>query len=133
MSVKVIRALLVGAAAVTAKVPAAQIAAGVVKEGTPLPAYGLTEIGLVPVGAIDGQAEYSVVTSRVQVTAMAKSYPEVKELLDLARRACNFQRGRIAGLDVVSVVRATVGPDLEDDAGQHFQSIDFMVTYHEQN
>jgi hypothetical protein len=133
MSVKVIRALLAGAAQVVAKVPPARIAAGVVKEGTPLPAYGITEVSSVPVGAIDGQAEYSVVTSRVQVTAMAKTYPEVKELVDLARRACNFQRGQIAGNGVVSIVRGTVGPDLEDDAGQHFQSIDFMVTYHEQN
>jgi hypothetical protein len=56
MSVKVIRALLVSAAAVTAKVPADRIVAGVVKEDAPLPALGVTEVGSVPVGAIDGQA-----------------------------------------------------------------------------
>ena len=133
MSVKVIRALLAGAAAVVARVPADRIVAGVVREGTALPALGITEVGAVPVGAIDGQAAYSIVTSRVQVTAMGQAYPDVKALVDLVRRACNFQRGLIAGVSVVSIVRDTVGPDLADDAGNSFQSIDFKVTYHEQN
>lgn len=133
MSVKVIRALLVGAAAVVARVPADRIVAGVVKEGTALPALGITEVSSAPVGAIDGQAAYSIVTSRVQVTVMGQAYPDVKALVDLVRRACNFQRGLIAGVNVVSIVRDNVGPDLEDDAGNRFQSIDFMVTYHEQN
>ena len=133
MSVKVIRALLVGTVGVTAKVPAERICAGTMKEGTPLPAIGITEISLLPVSAIDGQAEYSVVTSRVQVTAMAKTYPEVKELVDLVRRACNFQRGLIAGVSVISILRDTVGPDMADDFGNSFQSIDFKVTYYEQN
>jgi len=133
MSVKVIRALLVGAAAIVARVPAERIVAGVVREGTALPALGITEVGLVPVGALDGQAEYSIVTSRVQVTVMGQAYPDVKALIDLVRRACNFQHGQIAGVSVVSIVRDTVGPDLDDDAGNSFQSIDFKVTYHEQN
>jgi len=133
MSVKVIRALLVGAPAVLARVSADQIVAGVIKGVTPLPALGITEVSSVSVGAIDGQAEYSIVTSRVQVTAVGKAYPEVKSLIDLVRRACNFQRGAIAGIDVISIVRDTVGPDLADDAGNSYQSIDFKVTYHEFN
>jgi hypothetical protein len=134
-SVKAIRALLAAAADVTARVPADRIVAGGVKEDTALPALGLTEVSSVPVGAFDAQAEYSVVTSRVQVTVMVErsGYPEMKALLDLVRRACNFQRGQLAGVDVISVVRDTVGPDLEDMAGNHFQSIDFKVTYHEKN
>ena len=64
---------------------------------------------------------------------MAKDYPTVKQLVDRVRRACNFQRGQLGGISVVSVVRDTVGPDLEDLAGIHSQSIDFKVTYHEQN
>ena len=72
-------------------------------------------------------------TSRVQVTAVGKPYPDIKALLDLVRRACNFQRGQIGGIDVVSVVRDTVGPDLGDTAGNTIKSIDFKVTYHEPN
>jgi len=133
MSVKVIRALLVGTAAVVAKVPADRIIAGTLKEDVELPALVIAEVSSVPYGSIDGNAEYSVVTSRVQVTIVAKAYPEAKGLVDLVRRSCNFQRGLIASVDVISVVRDTIGPDMSDDAGNNFQSIDFKVTYHEQN
>lgn len=133
MSVKVIRALLIADGAVLSRVPDDRIAAGDVPIDAGLPALGITEVSLVPVGAIDAHAEYSVVTSRVQVTAVGKPYPDVKALLDLVRRACNFQRGEIAGVDVISVVRDTVGPDLSDPAGNTIKSIDFKVTYHEPN
>nr|WP_314540137.1 DUF3168 domain-containing protein [uncultured Massilia sp.] len=132
-SVKAVRALLLAAKDVTARVPADSIVAGDVPVDAALPALGIKEVSSVPIGAFDAQAEYSVVTSRVQVTAMAKAYPDVKALLDLARQACNFQSGQIAGVSVISVVRDTVGPDLQDVAGTYFQSIDFKVTYHEKN
>jgi hypothetical protein len=133
VSVKVIRALLVAAAPVMARVPADRIVAGDVPVDASLPAIGIKEISSVPAGAFDAQAEYSIVTSRVQVTAISPAYPDVKVLLDLARRACNFQRGVLSGVDVISVVRDAVGPDLSDTAGNSFQSIDFKVTYHESN
>jgi Protein of unknown function (DUF3168) len=133
MTAKIIRALLAGAPEVTEKVPADRIVAGVVKEGTALPALGITEVGDVPLGALDSQAEYSVVTQRVQVTAMCKTYPEVKALIKLVRRACNFQSGQIGGESVISIMRDTVGPDMDDVAGNCFQSIDFKVTYNEEN
>lgn len=135
MSVKAIRALLLANGAVLARVAGNpdRIAAGDVPAEAILPALGITEVSAVPVGAFDAQAEYSIVTSRVQVTVVGKPYPAVKEILDLARRACNFQRGQIAGVDVISVVRDTVGPDLGDAAGNTIKSIDFKVTYHEPN
>jgi len=132
MSVKVIRALLLGAEAVTARV-ADRIAAGDVAVDKGLPAIGITEVVAVPVGAFDAQAEYSIVTSRVQVTVVGKPYPDVAAIIDLARRACNFERGRIAGVDVISVLRDTIGPDMEDVAGNSIKTIDFKVTYHEPN
>jgi hypothetical protein len=132
MSVKVIRALLLGAETVTARV-ADRIAAGDVDADRGLPAIGLAEVSMVPIGAFDAQAEYSIVTSRVQVTVVGKTYHDVIALLDLARRACNFERGQIAGVDVISVLRDTVGPDMEDVAGNIIKTIDFKVTYHEPN
>jgi len=132
MSVKAIRALLAGSALVTASV-ADRVMAGDVPEGTAMPALGIKEISSVPVGAIDAQAEQSVVVTRVQVMVMAKAYPEVKPLRDLVRRACNFQRGLIGDADVISIERDTIGPDLQDGAGNHFQSVDFKVTHYEQN
>jgi hypothetical protein len=132
MSVKVIRALLLGAETVTARV-ADRIAAGDVDADRDLPAIGLAEVSMVPIGAFDAQAEYSIVTSRVQVTVVGKTYPDVIALIDLVRRACNFERGQIAGVDVISVLRDTVGPDMEDVAGNSIKTIDFKVTYHEPN
>jgi hypothetical protein len=134
MSVKVIRSLLASSGPLTSLVPAAHIMAGTVPEATQLPAIGITEVSLVPVSAIDAQAEFSLVASRIQVTIMTKDYPSSRTILDEVRRACNFARGEIAGVDVASIVRDTVGPDLSDDAAEvHFKSIDFKVTYHEQN
>lgn len=133
MSVKVIRALLAANAATTAAVPADRIVAGVVPVDTALPALSITHISTVPIGAIDAAAEFSLVRTRVQVTVVTADYPAGKELADIVRRACNFERGLIAGVDVVSITRDTVGPDYQDQAGAHFGSIDFMVTYHEQN
>lgn len=134
MSTKVVRALLVASATVTALVPETQIMAGTIPEGVPLPAISITEVSVVPVSAIDAQAEYSLVTSRVQVTIMTKDYPSTKPILDAVRKTCNFERGMIAGVDVASVVRDTVGPDFSDDAATiHFKTVDFKVTYHEQN
>jgi hypothetical protein len=133
MSVKVIRALLVANAATTAVVPAERIVAGVIPADMALPALSLTHISTVPIGAIDASAEFSLVRSRVQVTVVTVEYPAGKELADVVRRACNFERGLIAGLEVASITRDTVGPDYQNQAGDHFGSIDFMVTYHEQN
>jgi hypothetical protein len=133
MSSKIIRALLTSVPAVTVRVPVERIVAGIVKAGTALPALGITEVGDRPVGRLDARAECSIVTQRVQVTVMCETYPEVKALIKLVRRACNFQGGQIADESVISVVRDTVGPDLDDAAGNCFQSIDFQVTYYEQN
>jgi len=132
MSVKVIRALLLGADAVTARV-ADRIAAGDVAVDKGLPAIGVSEVVTVPIGAFDAQAEYSLVTSRVQVTVVGKPYPDVEAIVTLVRRACNFERGQIAGFDVISIVRDTVGPDMSGPNNISIKTIDFKVTYHEPN
>lgn len=133
MSVKAIRALLLADGAVVSRVPLARIAAGTVPVDAGLPALGLTEVSIVPIGAFDAQSEFSTVTSRVQVAVVGKTYQDAQAILDLVRRACNFQRGQIAGVDVISVLRDTVGPDMEDVAGNTIKTIDFKVTYHEPN
>jgi hypothetical protein len=133
-AVKAIRALLVASDPVTAIVASAKIVAGVVPQATVLPAISITHISAVELAAIDAQADYALVTSRVQVTVMAKDYPAVKAIIGAVRKACNYQRGTIAGVSVVSIVRDTVGPDFaNDDATIYYQTIDFKITYHEPN
>lgn len=133
-AVKAIRALLVVSAPVITLVPATKIVAGVVPQATALPAISIMHISTVDLAAIDAQADFALVTSRVQVTVMAKDYPAIKALIDVVRKACNYQRGTIAGVGVASIVRDTVGPDfVNDDATIYYQTIDFKVTHHEQN
>ena len=109
-----------------------RICAGDVPSNALRPAIGVREISNVPLGALDAQAETSLATSRAQVTVHVKTYPEIDGALRAARQACNFERGKIAGVDVASIVRDVVGPDLENESG-HAKSIDFKVTYHEPN
>lgn len=130
-SVKAVIALLKADAGVFA-IAGDRVSAGDVPLTATLPAIGVREVSSVPIGAFDAQAESSLVTSRVQVTVHVKTYPEIAAVLKAARQACNFERGRIAGVDVVSVVRDLVGPDLEPPDA-HAKSIDFMVTHYEPN
>lgn len=128
---QVIYALLSEAAGVTALV-GTRIYPGVLPQGTALPALALEFISGVELPTVDATAGFNLLQARVQVTAIAKTYAEVKTVLEAVRAACNFQRGTIAGVHVVSVRRDTIGPDLRDDDVQLFtQSIDFGITYQE--
>lgn len=133
-AVKIIRALLLAHTPVTVLVAADKVISGVVPQATALPAIGITEIsrGEMPTVSL-GQAAV-LVTSRVQVTAMAKSYSAQKELLQAAKLGPGAHTGTIVGISVRSVTRDIVGPDLSDtDAGIFKQSRDFIVQFVEAN
>lgn len=132
--VKIVLALLNADAPMLVAVPTARIFAGVIPQGTPLPAVSVMEVSTVEQGHIDAQAPTTIVDSRVQVTVVADTYVAQKQLLGLVRKACNYERGLIKGLQVISVRRLSNGPDFNDpDAGFYTQSVDFLVTYHEPN
>ena len=132
---KVINNLLNAAAGITALVgsgSAARIYPGIVPQDSALPALVVEHISGNELTTLDANAAFGLVQSRIQVTALAKTYPEVKALIEQVRIACNYQRGVIATVRVVSVLRDTVGPDLRDDDMQIYsQSIDFQVTFQE--
>lgn len=132
--VKVIRSLLALDAALLALVPAARIMAGVLPQGTALPAVSVTEVSTVELPRIDAQSPTTLVDARVQVSVLAADYPAQKALLTAVRQACNYKRGLLASVQVVSVRRGFNGPDFQDpDSGFFMQSIDFHVIYHEAN
>ncbi len=130
-AVKAVVALLSAAPEVLA-LAGDRVYAGDVPLKTARPAIAIREVSNNREGAIDGQAEMSLATSRVQVTLHVKDYPEIAGVLRAVRQACNFERGVIAGVDVVSIVRDLIGPDLDFPDGWG-KSIDFMVTHYEQN
>lgn len=131
-----LNAVLNAAAGVTALVgsgAAARIYPGELPLGTALPALCLEHVSGGELTTIDAASNYGLVQSRMQVTAIAKTYPEVKTVLEQVRLACNYQRGTFGGVNVVSIVRELIGPDLRDPAlGLYSQSLDFMVTLKEQ-
>ncbi len=133
-AVKVIRALLLAHAPVAALVAADKVFAGTIPQGVVLPAIGIKEIGRSELATVSlGQAAV-LVTARVQVTVLAKSYPAQKALLQAAKLGPGAHTGLIAGVAVRSVIRDAVGPDLSnEDAGIFEQSRDFKVAFVEAN
>jgi len=68
--------------------------------------------------------------ARIQITAIADDYPTVKSVLAKASAACNYARGVIGGVTVLSVVKESVGSDDFDIGTQTFeQSFDLTVLY----
>lgn len=131
--VKIIRALLVQSSALVALVPdsASRICAGVLAQGTTLPAIALTDVvGMDRNILAPGFTHH--VTDRVQVTVITQTYAQQKQLLALVRSACRDKIGLIAGVQGVTVHTESKGPDFNDPAaGFYMQTQDFRVEYQE--
>jgi hypothetical protein len=72
------------------------------------------------------------VTERVQVTVLARSYPEAKTLIAAVRAAVADQMPTIDGLTDINVHTDSTGPDfLDEETGIHMQSQDLRVSFNE--
>lgn len=132
-AVAVMRALLLANAPLAALV-GSRIIAGTVPADTSLPAVGIKEISRVEIDTVSRDDPATMVTARVQVTAFAGAYPAMKAVLAATKLGPGVFTGTIAGVEVRSVLRDGVGPDLSDDApGLYEQSRDFKVAYIEPN
>lgn len=126
-----VRTLLAGETKVTALVPEARIAAGMLPQGTDLPAISLMSVSSVDRN-IAAPGPKRRVTERVQVTVLAASYPQVKAILAAVRKATADQMPTIDGLFDVTVHTDTAGPDfLDEETGIHMQSQDLRVSFSE--
>lgn len=126
----VVKALLASYPGVTAIV-STRIQPAPLPETLALPAIATRHISTTDLPTIDALS-YGLTRSRIEITVVTKSYPSQKQLLEQVRLALQYQRGTVAGYQVVSIVRDNVGPDLRDDDKQIFtQSIDFIVTLKE--
>ncbi|MDD2742327.1 MAG: DUF3168 domain-containing protein [Rhodocyclaceae bacterium] len=131
---KAIFTLLKASTAVTAIV-GTRIMAGIIPQGTPLPAVAYNHISTVERNPTLAMNEaVTVATSRIEVAAQTKDYPTQKALLAAIRAACRNKQGVFNGITVDSVLVDTIGPDLRDDeAGIYMQTIDFKVTFKQPN
>ena len=126
-----VRLLLVGDTGVTALVPTARIAAGMLPQGTDLPAISLMSVSSVDRN-IPAPGPKRRVTERVQLTVLARTYPEAKTLIAAIRAAAADQMPTIDGLFEVTVHTDSAGPDfLDEETGIHMQTQDLRVSFNE--
>lgn len=142
-SVGIVRSILASNSALIAVIPAARIAAGDLPLDTVLPAISVIQISGNQRLTMAMTEPKQINTDRVQVSVLYKGpdgtpsggtgYPGVKAAMALVRAAMpnrNGIVGTLTGYWVDSILPDTVGPDLQDEAGQIFsQSIDFIVRW----
>jgi hypothetical protein len=129
---KIITALMRAHAPLLAVVPftGGRIGPGPLAQGVTLPAIAYNLISNQHRNTLSGAEPFRFYRSRVQVTVLATSYAQQKDLIRLVFAACSNRRGVIAGCFNVSVLSDIEGPDMKnDDAGIFMQTIDFMVTF----
>ena len=101
--------------------------------------------GLIPLDAALPAIAYSLVStventsmamtelrlrSRIQITVAAKTYPEVKNVVDLVIAACNYKQGIFNSVKTDSVIRDVVGADFrDDDVGIFYSTVDFRIAH----
>lgn len=128
----VMRALLLGHAPLTSIV-----GTKVIPGAVPIklvPAVGIKEISRVEQATVANDGPATLVTARIQVTSYASGYLEQKAMVLASKLGAGVHTGLIAGVEVRSVLRDIVGPDMGNDADETFeQSRDFKVTYIEPN
>ena len=101
-------------------------------QGATYPALVWTPISAVPEPPINAPAQSQLVRARVQVTALARTLAEVRQVQDAVRAAVEYQHGSIAGTDVVSITRELIGPyDSDETARMWSQPVDFLVLYYD--
>ena len=126
-----VRTLLVTDTGMTALVPPARIAAGMLPQGTDLPAISLMSVSSGDRN-IPAPGPKRRVTERVQVTVLARTYPEAKTLIAAIRAAAADQMPTIDGLFDVTVHTDSAGPDfLDEETGIHMQTQDLRVSFNE--
>ncbi|KPH62997.1 DUF3168 domain-containing protein [Novosphingobium sp. ST904] len=126
-----VRSLLVADTGVTALVPAARIVAGIIPQGTSLPAIALMSVSSTDRN-IPAPGPKRRVTERVQVTVLAASYPAAKAVMRAVRAAAADRMPAIDGLTDVTVHTDSAGPDfLDEETGINMQTQDFRVSFNE--
>ena len=132
--VAIIRQLLAIYTPVTNLVPAARIICGQVPQGTALPAIGVSEISVTEIPTIARRTAGKTSRARVQVTVLAKSYPEMKNILKACALGPGVHTGDVLTYSVKAITQEGIGPEIPPgDDGILEQSRDFMVTFSEPN
>lgn len=129
-AVKAVRYLLANNSGLTAAVTVDQIMAGPLPQSAAMPAVSVMHVSTVRRNTVQGGEASQFCTSRVQVSAKAASYPQLRQVMDLVLAALPRSRGTANGVKVDAVLPETEGPDMSDEeSGIFFGSHDFIVTW----
>lgn len=125
---KVIYNLLSTNTALKAVVPTTRMYAGVIPVGAIYPALCYNLISDNDVTSIGMTTMKSL--ARIQVTAVATTYPAVKSLLKLIEAACKNKQGTFNGVKTDYVLKSDIGADYrDDDTNVFYSTIDFNIMY----
>ncbi len=128
-----LRSVLIADAALLAIVPAERIVAGTLPLDAALSAIAITSVSKVDDNLLSPETT-RFVRERVQVMALAATYPELKRVLRAVRHAAADQIDPVVdGLTGVTILTAGAGPDLMDEQASIYQGTqDFSVSYNEE-
>src|SRR5687768_9832020 len=87
------------------------IISGAIPINTELPAISIRQISGIEFKTIK-RSGMQLVTDRVQVTVLASTYAQQKEIIELVRSALPAERGIVGIFDVDSITPDIDGPDL---------------------
>ena len=131
MSAELITAALLNVSGVTALVGTRR-AVSQLNQNTAMPALVYESIGTSPVMTLNASFGAQLLTSRVQVTALALDAAGVDSVLAAVMSAMNLKSGGYAGKSVISVVRdLRTGISKDNDAGIWYASQDFIIHLYE--
>lgn len=127
--VAAIRQILAADATLTALVPATRIAAGVLPQGTTLPAISVMSVSSVDRNIPNPGASKHVM-DRVQVSVLAANYPSLKAVITAVRNAGRDKYPTVSGISNVVVHTDGQGPDfMNEEASIYMAEQDFKVSF----
>lgn len=127
---EIIGALLRSHPLLVAIVPLAQIKAGRLPEGTPLPAMVVNDIDTAERLMLKRGATVRL-TARVSVTVRAADYQSRATIIKLVRDCCAGWTGDMDGASGIAILNGGTGPGLIGVGDSFEQSQDFRVSYDE--
>lgn len=128
--VAIIRSLLIGDSSLTDVVPTTQIYSGPLPVGTRLSGISVMQISALSRLNVAMGATQRVVTERVQITTVAKTYVLQKSIMSLIRAACPNTNGTVNGFACDSILPDAEGIDeFDSELGLYMQTQDFIVKF----
>lgn len=126
---KLVYALLSGDAALAAIV-STRIYPSELPQNVATPAVVYRLVDSVDRPTISGDGGAQLVQARVSVVAIATDYSTVKAINEAVKDAMRYRHGTIAGIEVATITRDIVGPDIFDsEVERHEQGVDYLIVH----